>query len=188
VGGEAEGLKTKSLSAFYVHQRAELALKERQKALEEMGIDIKHDGIGIDASKYYLVNMSSDPAMASMLLYYLKVVLQSVLALAHASPQKSYTRVGLHVAEDPPDISLEGTGIEKDHAVFLLEKEKVRNVLFVLRSCHNCEARFGTESLGNLCQRPQDEQACPTEERLSHSVRPQPSVPAALSSVPALGP
>ena len=54
-------------------QRAELALKERQKALEDMGIDIKRDGIGIDASKFYLINMSSDPAMASMLLYYLKV-------------------------------------------------------------------------------------------------------------------
>ena len=39
--------------------------------------------------------------------------------------QKPVTRVGLHAPEDPPDISLEGTGIEAQHAVFLLERDKV---------------------------------------------------------------
>ena len=38
-----------------------------------MGISIQSGGIGVDKTKYYLFNMSPDPAMDALLLYYLKV-------------------------------------------------------------------------------------------------------------------
>ena len=49
-------------------------MKERQRELEEMGINISGGGIGIDKTKYYLLNMNPDPSM-SLLLFYLKVFL-----------------------------------------------------------------------------------------------------------------
>ena len=59
----------------HVLQRAELALGERQKALEDLGIDIQSGGIGVDRSKCYLFNMSADPSLSALLLYQLKVLL-----------------------------------------------------------------------------------------------------------------
>lgn len=48
-------------------------MRERQKALEEMGISIHKAGVAIDRNRFYLVNLNEDPAMSEMLVYYLKV-------------------------------------------------------------------------------------------------------------------
>ena len=50
-----------------------------------MGINIQSSGIGVDRSKYYLFNMSSDPSMSALLLYYLKVKLDSMGLSIHHS-------------------------------------------------------------------------------------------------------
>lgn len=72
---ENQGLMQElSLSWEEKLKRAELALKERQRQLEEMGISVTSGGIAVDKSKFYLVNLNADPAMSEMLVYYLKVL------------------------------------------------------------------------------------------------------------------
>ena len=49
------------------------SLKERHKALEEMGISIQSSGIAVEKNKFYLVNLNADPSLNELLVYYLKV-------------------------------------------------------------------------------------------------------------------
>ena len=48
-------------------------MRERQKAMEALGISVSNQGVAIDAAKYYLVNLNEDPSMTGMLVYHLEV-------------------------------------------------------------------------------------------------------------------
>ena len=45
-----------------------------------MGISVQSSGIAVEKSKFYLVNLNADPSMNELLVYYLQVTLQSLLA------------------------------------------------------------------------------------------------------------
>jgi len=83
-------------------QRAQVAMEERQRAMEEMGISIHKGGVKIDRSKYYLVNLNEDPAMSEMLVYYLKIPTSAV-------------------GKGPgQDVMLSGLGIQDHHATICI--------------------------------------------------------------------
>eukprot|EP00050_Salpingoeca_kvevrii_P017337 m.64241 g.64241 ORF g.64241 m.64241 type:complete len:1733 (-) comp7505_c0_seq1:232-5430(-) len=86
--------------------KAEKAFKERQRQLEEMGVSVVKEGLAVDKSKSYLVNLNADPSMNELLVYYLKDV----------------TRVG---SGDDQDIILSGLGIEPAHAVITNENDEL---------------------------------------------------------------
>ena len=60
-------------------------MRERQKVLEEMGVDVQRGGIGIDASKCYLMNMTFDPASKLLLLYNINVRVCALWFQLHAA-------------------------------------------------------------------------------------------------------
>eukprot|EP00731_Ephydatia_muelleri_P010946 Em0005g1532a len=83
--------------------------KERQKTLENMGISVQASGIGVQADKFYLVNLNADPTMNELLVCYLK----------------DLTRVGRPNAEPPQDIQLQGLGITNEHCIIELVNREV---------------------------------------------------------------
>ena len=54
-------------------QQTERIHHERQRFLEQMGIDVQASGIKVQQGKFYLVNLNADPSLNEMLVYYLKV-------------------------------------------------------------------------------------------------------------------
>ena len=87
--------------------------EERQKALEEMGISLPVEGIGVQKDKSYLVNLNADPCMSELLVCYLK----------------KKTRVGRPSVEGSStpqqDIQLRGLGIAQEHCVFEIEDRDI---------------------------------------------------------------
>jgi kinesin family protein 13 len=47
--------------------------REWSQTLEKLGISVQSSGIKVEKDKFYLVNMSADPSMNELLVYYLKV-------------------------------------------------------------------------------------------------------------------
>ncbi|KAG8881779.1 kinesin-like protein Klp8 [Tulasnella sp. 331] len=79
--------------------------KEREKALEELGITVEKSGIGVHTPKKmpHLVNLNEDPLMSECLIYQLK---------------EGDTMVGRMGGEKPAAIRLSGNNILDDHCHF----------------------------------------------------------------------
>ena len=95
-------------------QKTEEIHKEREAALEELGISIEKGNIGLSTPKKmpHLVNLSDDPLQAECLIYNLK-------------PGK--TRIGKVDSEVPAEIKLNGLKILDEHCCF----ENVDNIITV---------------------------------------------------------
>ncbi|CDS10964.1 hypothetical protein LRAMOSA03229 [Lichtheimia ramosa] len=78
---------------------------EREKALEELGISVHKDNVGVYAPKKmpHLVNLNEDPLMSECLMYQLKL---------------GITKVGREDSEQQPDIRLSGSNIQNEHCSF----------------------------------------------------------------------
>ncbi|BGP23699.1 hypothetical protein JCM10295v2_002600 [Rhodotorula toruloides] len=86
-------------------QKTKEVEKEREKALESLGITIEKNHVGVHAPKKmpHLVNLSEDPLMSECLVYQIK---------------PGRTTVGNMDSEAPADIKLSGTNIFDDHCFF----------------------------------------------------------------------
>ncbi|KAI7877349.1 kinesin-domain-containing protein [Lichtheimia hyalospora FSU 10163] len=78
---------------------------EREKALEELGIAVHKNNVGVYAPKKmpHLVNLNEDPLMSECLMYQIK---------------HGITKVGRDDSDDPPDIRLSGSNIQDGHCYF----------------------------------------------------------------------
>ncbi|KAI9318181.1 hypothetical protein BX666DRAFT_2026588 [Dichotomocladium elegans] len=78
---------------------------EREKALEELGIAVHKNNVGVYAPKKmpHLVNLNEDPLMSECLMYQIKL---------------GITKVGREDSDGQPDIRLSGTNIQDDHCYF----------------------------------------------------------------------
>lgn len=79
--------------------------KEREKALEELGIAVEKNAVGVYTPKKipHLVNLNEDPLMSECLVYQIK---------------PGITRVGKQEGETSADIRLSGSNIIEDHCYF----------------------------------------------------------------------
>ncbi|KAG0170479.1 kinesin-like protein Klp8 [Apophysomyces sp. BC1015] len=85
-------------------KKTEEIQKEREKALEELGIAVHKNNVGVYAPKVpHLVNLNEDPLMSECLMYQIK---------------PGITRVGRQESEGPSDIRLSGSNIQDDHCWF----------------------------------------------------------------------
>jgi hypothetical protein len=102
-------------------------MRERQKVLEEMGVDVQRGGIGIDASKCYLMNMTFDPASKLLLLYNINVRVCACFGFTCMQPW-SVVQDELKVGsggEEAVDIQLSGKTILPLHAVLRFQDQQV---------------------------------------------------------------
>ncbi|KAI9317238.1 hypothetical protein BX666DRAFT_1857633 [Dichotomocladium elegans] len=78
---------------------------EREKALEELGISVHKNNVGVYAPKKmpHLVNLNEDPLMSECLMYQIK---------------PGITRVGREDSEAQADIRLSGSNIQDEHCYF----------------------------------------------------------------------
>eukprot|EP01147_Barroeca_monosierra_P005438 gene5438-7154_t len=87
--------------------KSEVIKQEREHALREMGIALKDDGdaVGVFSPQKgpHLLNLSDDPLMSELLLYYIS---------------SGMTRAGRPDAEEKQHIQLSGEGIESTHCIF----------------------------------------------------------------------
>ncbi|XP_071504445.1 kinesin-like protein KIF13A [Diadema antillarum] len=81
--------------------------KERQAALEQMGISVQTSGIKVERNKCFLVNLNADPSLNELLVYYLK----------------DHTVVGRPDEDSQTDILLNGLGIMPRHCTIDVENE-----------------------------------------------------------------
>ncbi|KAI8142449.1 hypothetical protein BJV82DRAFT_714044 [Fennellomyces sp. T-0311] len=86
-------------------KKTELIHTEREKALEELGIAVHKNNVGVYAPKKmpHLVNLNEDPLMSECLMYQIKV---------------GTTKVGRLESEAQPDIRLSGSNILDEHCSF----------------------------------------------------------------------
>ncbi|KAF9057317.1 kinesin-like protein [Panaeolus papilionaceus] len=93
-------------------QRTQEVQKEREKALEELGITVEKNNVGVHTPKKmpHLVNLNEDPLMSECLIYQLK-------------PGK--TLVGRLDSERPAAIRLSGENILEEHCYFENNEGKV---------------------------------------------------------------
>src|SRR6202012_1123224 len=86
-------------------QRTEQIQKERESALEDLGITIEKGSVGVSTPKKmpHLVNLSDDPLLAECLIYNIK---------------PGTTSVGGVDAKTNPDIRLNGSKILNEHCTF----------------------------------------------------------------------
>ena len=99
-----------------------ISKEDRRQALEKLGVHVESGGISVARGTVYLVNLSADPSMTEMLVYYLK----------------EETRVGSEQATQEQDIKLMGIGIKKEHCLIQLQDSQVFLVpLPGARSCVN---------------------------------------------------
>ncbi|CAG0889433.1 unnamed protein product [Darwinula stevensoni] len=90
-------------------QKTEQIQAERTQAFEKLGFSIQNSGLKADHGAYYLVNLSPDPSLNEMLVYYLK----------------NGTTVGRADAFPPPDIQLSGLGIQSHHCTLSIEDSQL---------------------------------------------------------------
>ncbi|CAL1701929.1 unnamed protein product [Somion occarium] len=86
-------------------QRTQEVQKEREKALEELGISVEKNNVGVHTPKKmpHLVNLNEDPLMSECLIYQLK---------------PGITTVGKLDSEKPAAIRLSGESIVEEHCYF----------------------------------------------------------------------
>ncbi|KAI0092485.1 kinesin-domain-containing protein [Irpex rosettiformis] len=86
-------------------QRTQQVQKEREKALEELGITVERGDVGVHTPKRmpHLVNLNEDPLMSECLIYQLK---------------NGQTMVGQLDSEKPAAIRLSGESIKEEHCYF----------------------------------------------------------------------
>ncbi|XP_019849545.1 PREDICTED: kinesin-like protein KIF13B [Amphimedon queenslandica] len=98
----SEGLMAEMTKSWEERLReTERLHRDRQEALEAMGISVQESGIGVQKDKYYLINLNADPSMNELLVCYLK----------------SYTRIGRPGHTVLQDIQLRGLGITNEHCI-----------------------------------------------------------------------
>ena len=90
---------------------------ENKQALQSMGL--ANSLSGQDRSRYFLVNLNSDPSFNELLVYYLKAV----------------TRVGTSESPVAQDIRLTGSGILAQHCLLMIEEEHLYLVPMVNAKC-----------------------------------------------------
>lgn len=84
--------------------KTEAIHKEREKALEELGVIVEKDNMGVYAPKsIHLINLNEDPLMTECLMYQIK---------------PGITRVGRLGSQVPADIRLSGSEILDEHCYF----------------------------------------------------------------------
>ncbi|EJU06137.1 kinesin-like protein [Dacryopinax primogenitus] len=93
-------------------ERTKAIQQEREQALEELGITVERDMVGVHTPKRmpHLVNLNEDPLMSECLIYQLK-------------PGK--TMVGRLDSDKPAVIRLSGSGILNEHCLFENNEGKV---------------------------------------------------------------
>ncbi|KAI0346933.1 kinesin-domain-containing protein [Trametopsis cervina] len=86
-------------------QRTQLVQKEREQALEELGITVERGDVGVHTPKRtpHLVNLNEDPLMSECLIYQLK---------------PGQTLIGRLDSDKPAAIRLSGDSIKEDHCYF----------------------------------------------------------------------
>ncbi|CAJ0632034.1 4268_t:CDS:2 [Entrophospora sp. SA101] len=86
-------------------RKTEEIQREREKTLEELGIMVEKNAVGVHLPKKipHLVNLNEDPLMSECLVYQIK---------------NGITRVGKSEAEAPADIRLSGENIMDEHCYF----------------------------------------------------------------------
>lgn len=86
-------------------KKTEEIQREREKALEELGIAVHKNNVGVYAPKKmpHLVNLNEDPLMSECLMYQIK---------------PGITRVGRMESDTPADIRLSGSNIQEEHCWF----------------------------------------------------------------------
>ncbi|CAJ0751822.1 11808_t:CDS:2, partial [Entrophospora sp. SA101] len=86
-------------------RKTEEIQRERKKTLEELGIMVEKNAVGVHPLKKlpHLVNLNEDPLMSECLVYQIK---------------NGITRVGKSEAEAPADIRLSGENIMDEHCYF----------------------------------------------------------------------
>ncbi|ORY91101.1 hypothetical protein BCR43DRAFT_558842 [Syncephalastrum racemosum] len=86
-------------------KKTEEIQKEREKALEELGIAVHKNNVGVYAPKKmpHLVNLNEDPLMSECLMYQIKL---------------GITKVGRADGDQQPDIRLSGSNIQDEHCWF----------------------------------------------------------------------
>ncbi|CAG8552603.1 7639_t:CDS:10 [Ambispora leptoticha] len=86
-------------------RRTEEIQKEREKTLEELGIMVEKNAVGVSPPKKvpHLVNLNEDPLMSECLVYQIK---------------QGITRVGRLESDVPADIRLSGENILEEHCYF----------------------------------------------------------------------
>ncbi|CAJ0766045.1 1141_t:CDS:10 [Entrophospora sp. SA101] len=86
-------------------RKTEEIQREREKTLEELGIMVEKNAVGVHPPKKipHLVNLNEDPLMSECLVYQIK---------------NGITRVGKSEAEAPADIRLSGENIMDEHCYF----------------------------------------------------------------------
>ncbi|TRM68597.1 hypothetical protein BD626DRAFT_118862 [Schizophyllum amplum] len=101
-------------------ERTQSVQKEREQALEELGITVEKNLVGVHTPKKmpHLVNLNEDPLMSECLIYQLK---------------PGQTMVGRLDSEKPAAIRLSGENIMEDHCYFQNDDGKV-----MLHAMPNC--------------------------------------------------
>ncbi|MBW0463620.1 hypothetical protein O181_003335 [Austropuccinia psidii MF-1] len=91
-------------------KKTEIVQKEREQALEELGITIEKNNVGVHTPKKmpHLVNLNEDPLMSECLIYQIK---------------PGTTIVGNTETTEPCDIRLSGTNILPQHCHFESDKD-----------------------------------------------------------------
>ena len=93
-------------------------MEGRRQALEKMGVHLESRGIKMDNSQFFLINLSQDPSMNELLVYYLK---------------EDVTRVG---GGQEQDIRLFGLGIKSEQCK--IEREEGHLLLSPLPGAKTC--------------------------------------------------
>ena len=99
----------KKISLTWMEKLAKTEKKqvENKQALVSLGLE--QDSNEQDRSRYFLVNLNSDPALNEMLVYYLK----------------DRTKVGSMTGEVQQDIQLTGVGIQDEHCILIREENRL---------------------------------------------------------------
>ncbi|XP_030851996.1 uncharacterized protein LOC105441485 [Strongylocentrotus purpuratus] len=95
--------------------------KERQAALEQMGISVQTSGIKVERNKCFLVNLNADPSLNELLVYYLK----------------DHNVAGRADEETQTDIQLNGLGIMPRHCTIDVHVENDIDVY--ISPCENAK-------------------------------------------------
>merc|ERR1719239_2115916 len=80
--------------------------EDQRQVMEKMGVHVESGGIKVEAGKHFLVNLSPDPSLSELLVYYLKPI----------------TRVGRAGEDGDMEIQLSGSGIQQHHCTLEIKE------------------------------------------------------------------
>ena len=99
----------KEMSMTWNEKLAKTGQKQEENRQVLVNLGLENNNTSQDRTRYFLVNLNSDPALTEMLVYYLKTL----------------TRVGTRESSVLQDIQLTGVGIQEEHCILSLEEDKL---------------------------------------------------------------